>query len=186
MLDYKDILTKHYVLHLSAREISKQANVSKSGVNDFLKALRNCRELDYPLPVGITNAGIAMKVYGKVPEEGGRDQSYEYPDYGHFLRLMKNCKNMTFPLWGRMRQNSLSVYSKAASWKSRHTGFAWGFSASPRNTAVKLLKNVPSVPWRRNGPHTHSSRIPSAASPRSWAWTDTIRTRENNGTKAPL
>ena len=30
MLDYKDILTKHYVLHLSAREISKQSDASKS------------------------------------------------------------------------------------------------------------------------------------------------------------
>ena len=58
MLDYKDILQKHYVLHMSSREISRQANVSKSGVNDFLKAFRECKELDYPLPFGITNEGI--------------------------------------------------------------------------------------------------------------------------------
>ena len=71
MLDYKDILTKHYVLRMSAREIAQQIEASKSGINDFLKAFRECEALDYPLPPGITNAGIAMKVYGKVPGEGG-------------------------------------------------------------------------------------------------------------------
>ena len=95
-------MTKHYVLHLAAREISKRANVSKSGVNDFLKAFRACSELDYPLPVGITNAGIAMKVYGKVPSESGRDASYEYPDYAQVMQLMKERNNMTLQVcWAR-------------------------------------------------------------------------------------
>lgn len=102
MLDYKDILQKYYVLHLSAREISRQLNVSKSGVNDFLKAFRSCKDLEYPLPSGITNAGIAMKVYGKIPGSGGRDASYEYPDYPQVLKLMKERKNMTLQVcWSR-------------------------------------------------------------------------------------
>ena len=113
MLDYKDILTKHYVLHLSAREISKQANVSKSGVNDFLKAFR-ASELDYPLPIGITNAGIAMKVYGKAPGEGGRDASYEYPDYAHVLQLMRERKNMTLQVcWTRYTKRCKAEGKKA-------------------------------------------------------------------------
>ena len=95
MLDYKDILQKHYVLHLSSREISRQTNVSKSGVNNFLKAFKACKELDYPLPFGITNEGIALKVYGERSVNGGRDESYEYPDYPQVLKLMKERKNMT-------------------------------------------------------------------------------------------
>ena len=102
MLDYKDILQKHYVLHLSSREISRQTNVSKSGVNNFLKAFKACKELDYPLPFGITNEGIALKVYGEQSVNGGRDESYEYPDYPQVLKLMKERKNMTLQVcWSR-------------------------------------------------------------------------------------
>ena len=65
MLDYKDILTKRYVLRLSLREIAEQTGAGKSGVHDFLKAFEKCDELNFPLPPGITNAGIAMvKVVG--------------------------------------------------------------------------------------------------------------------------
>ena len=70
MLGYKDILNKHFVLRLSSREISRQTGVSKSGILKFLQAFEKYEDLDYPLPPGITNAGIAMKVYGKVPGEG--------------------------------------------------------------------------------------------------------------------
>ena len=102
MLDYKDILQKHYVLHLSSREISRQTNVSKSGVNNFLKAFKACKELEYPLPFGITNEGIALKVYGQRSVNGGRDESYEYPNYPQVLRLMKERKNMTLQVcWSR-------------------------------------------------------------------------------------
>ena len=102
MLDYKDILNKHFVLRLSAREISRQTGVSKSGILKFLQAFEKCEDLDYPLPPGITNAGIAMKVYGKVPGEGGRDESYEYPDYQKVLKLMNERKNMTLQVcWDR-------------------------------------------------------------------------------------
>ena len=79
MLDYKDILTKRYVLRLSLREIAEQTGAGKSGVHDFLKAFEKSEELEYPLPPGITNAGIAMKVYGKVPGKGGRDAIVFFP-----------------------------------------------------------------------------------------------------------
>ena len=102
MLDYKDILTKRYVLRLSLREIAEQTGAGKSGVHDFLKAFEKCDALEFPLPPGITNAGIAMKVYGKVPGEGGRDESYEYPDYQQVLKLMNERKNMTLQVcWDR-------------------------------------------------------------------------------------
>ena len=62
MLDYKDIIIKRYALKLSGREIARQLGVSKSGVNEFLKAFENCDTLQYPLPTGITNYGIAQAV----------------------------------------------------------------------------------------------------------------------------
>ena len=102
MLDYKSILSKRYVLRLSIREIAKQTGSGKSGVADFLTAFEACEELDYPLPPGITNTGIAMKVYGKISGEGGRDESYEYPDFPQVLRLMKERRNMTLQVcWSR-------------------------------------------------------------------------------------
>ena len=102
MLDYRDILNKYYVVKLSAREISRQTGMSKSGVQKFIQAFEKCDELSYPLPPGITNAGIALKVYGKVPGEEGRDESYEYPDYQQVLKLMNERKNMTLQVcWDR-------------------------------------------------------------------------------------
>lgn len=71
MLDYKDILMKRYVLQLSLREIAEQTGAGKSGVHDFQKAFEKCEKLDYPLSPGITNAGIAMKVYGKLSGKEG-------------------------------------------------------------------------------------------------------------------
>lgn len=38
MLDYKDIIIRHCALSLSGSEIARQLGVSKSGVNDFLRA----------------------------------------------------------------------------------------------------------------------------------------------------
>ena len=80
MLDYKDIIIKHYALHMSGRQIASALGVSKSGVNDFLSAFEKCNTLQYPLPEGITNYGIAELVYGNC-KSGGRDLSYELPDY---------------------------------------------------------------------------------------------------------
>ena len=65
MLDYKDIITKHYALGMSGRKIAESLKVSKSGVNDFLRAFQECPVLSYPLPEGITNYGIAALVYRK-------------------------------------------------------------------------------------------------------------------------
>ena len=49
MLDYKDIIIKHYALSLSGSEIARQLGVSKSGVNDFLRAFDKCESISYPL-----------------------------------------------------------------------------------------------------------------------------------------
>jgi len=96
MLDYKDIITKRYAVHLSGSEIAQILGVSKSGVNEFLKAFESCKDLTFPLPEGITNQAIAEKVYGKVPiSAGNRDTSYEYPDFQTVSEQMKTRKNMT-------------------------------------------------------------------------------------------
>ena len=101
MLDYKAILTKHYVLCLSGSEIAKSLGSSKSGVNDFLTRFARCEELSIPLPEGITNIGIASVIYGKIPGEGGRDTSYEYPDFTEVSAKLKK-RNMTLQIcWNR-------------------------------------------------------------------------------------
>ena len=45
MLDYKDIITKHYALSMSGTKIAESLGVSKSGVNDFLRAFKECKTL---------------------------------------------------------------------------------------------------------------------------------------------
>ena len=50
MLDYKDIITKHYALGMKGGEIAATLGNSKSGVNDFLRAFEHCEALSYPLP----------------------------------------------------------------------------------------------------------------------------------------
>ena len=102
MLDYKDIIIKHYALKMSGSAIARLLGCSKSGVNDFLKAFKNCETLSYPLPQGITNYGIAELVYGKVPGSGSRDKSYELPDFEAVHKAMVSRKNMTLVyLWNR-------------------------------------------------------------------------------------
>ena len=102
MLDYKNIIIKHYALSLSGSEIARQLGASKSGVNDFLRAFDKCESLSYPLPPGITNYGIAELVYGSVPGSGGRNENIEYPDYEADAKLMATRKNMTLVfLWNR-------------------------------------------------------------------------------------
>ena len=104
-LDYKDIIIKHYALSMSGSEIARQTGFSKSGVNDFLRAFKKCEDLQYPLPAGITNYGIAMKVYGSVPGTGGRNESIELPDYEEAAKLMATRKNMTLMfLWKRYKK----------------------------------------------------------------------------------
>ena len=104
-LDYKDIIIKHYALSMSGSEIARQTGASKSGVNDFLRAFKTCEALQYPLPSGITNYGIAMKVYGSVPGAGGRNEDIELPDYEEAAKLMATRKNMTLMfLWNRYKK----------------------------------------------------------------------------------
>ena len=104
-LDYKDIIIKHYALSMSGSEMARQTGFSKSGVNDFLRAFKRCEDLSYPLPAGITNYGIALKVYGSVPGSGGRNENIELPDYEEAAKLMATRKNMTLMfLWNRYKK----------------------------------------------------------------------------------
>ena len=90
---------------MSGSEIARQTGASKSGVNDFLRAFKKCKELQYPLPSGITNYGIAMIVYGSVPGAGGRNENIELPDYEEAAKLMATRKNMTLMfLWNRYKK----------------------------------------------------------------------------------
>lgn len=116
MLDYKDIITRHFAFGMSGRQIAEALKVSKSGVNEFLRAFKECPTLDYPLPEGITNYGIAEAVYGKNPALTGRDLSYEPPDYAAVEKEMSSRKNMTLVvLWNRYakrcRDSELKFYS---------------------------------------------------------------------------
>ena len=117
MLDYKDIIIKHYALGMSGGEIAKTLKGgSKSGVNKFLAAFEECKNLRYPLPEGITNYGIAEAVYGSETTVSGRDLSYELPDYEAVAKDMSSRKNMTLVvLWNRYawkcRDAGLKFYS---------------------------------------------------------------------------
>lgn len=105
MLNHKDIIIKHYVLHMSGRQIAAALGVSKSGVNDFLKAFETCKGLSFPLPDGITNYGIARLVYERTVDDGqNRDLSFELPDFEEVEKQMNTRANMTLTfLWGRYR-----------------------------------------------------------------------------------
>jgi len=102
MLDYKDIITKRFLLKMSGREIAEMLGASKSGVYDFLTAFEKCDKLSYPLPDGITNYGIHELVYGHAPGTNTRNAEYELPDYEWVFRQMNERKNMTLVyLWNR-------------------------------------------------------------------------------------
>lgn len=119
MLDYKDIIIKHYVLHMPGRQIAAALGVSKSGVNDFLKSFDQCEALSFPLPAGITNYGIAELVYGRAPEGAeGRDLSYELPDFTEVEKQMRSRKNMTLVfLWGRYKNRCVAEGKKFYSYR---------------------------------------------------------------------
>ena len=97
MLNYKEIIIRHYGGGMSGRALAEQGFGSKSGINDFLSAFETCGKLSYPLPEGITNYGIAELVYGadEAGRAAGRDTSFEYPDYAAVHMAMANRKNMT-------------------------------------------------------------------------------------------
>ena len=102
MLDYKDIIVKHFGLGMSGRQIARELGVSKSGVNDVLGAFKRCGSLDFPLPEGITNYGIAAKIYGGSPGAVGRDMTYACPDFEDIHKQLHGRKNMTLVyLWNR-------------------------------------------------------------------------------------
>jgi len=116
MLDYKDIITKHFALGMSGGQIAELLGVSKSGVNDFLRAFKMCKTLSYPLQQGITNYGIAAAVYGSSATLNGRDLSYEMPDYESVAKAMSSRQNMTLVvLWNqyskKCRDYGLKFYS---------------------------------------------------------------------------
>lgn len=117
MLDYKDIITKHYALGMTGSAIANELGVSKSGVNDFLRAFEACESLVYPLPEGITNYGIAAAVYTKKPPtHTGRDLTYELPDFAAVEKEMSSRKNMTLKVqWNRYvkrcRDEGVKFYS---------------------------------------------------------------------------
>lgn len=113
MLDYKEVLLKHYMLNMSGSEIARQLGVSKSGINGFLKAFKSCDLISYPLPEGITNYAIADCVYGDKVAVHGRDVSYEYPDYSEIARLMDSRKNLTLVfLWNRYKKRCITEEKK--------------------------------------------------------------------------
>ena len=154
MLDYKDIITKHYALGMSGRKIAESLKVSKSGVNDFLRAFQECPVLSYPLPEGITNYGIAALVYRKRTVEHSRDLSYEMPDYETVEKEMSSRKNMTLVvLWNR--------YSKQC--RDRGVKFYSTLTGSSART-------TPSGARRTRRPFTS---MPSLA--RRWRWTSPER-----------
>ena len=118
MLDYKDIIIKHYALHMSGRMIASALGVSKSGVNEFLSAFDKCTSLQYPLPEGITNYGIAELVYGSSKNVVGRDLSYELPDFAEIESQMSTRKNMTLVfLWGRYKNRCTAEEKKFYSYR---------------------------------------------------------------------
>ena len=115
MLDYKNIIIKRYALKMSGAEIAKEINASKSGVNDFLKAFKECGRLQYPLPVGITNYAIYVLVYGKEPGNSTHNPNIAYPDYQEVADKMESRKNMTLVyLWNcykkKCEQEGLRYY----------------------------------------------------------------------------
>lgn len=125
MLDYKDIITKHYGLGMSGSAIAKSINASVSGVNDFLRAFKRCEDLSYPLPQGITNYGIASAVYGNSRSLDGRDISYELPDYEYISKEMSSRKNMTLiVLWNRYAKKCRDCGLKFYSYRGFCQGYA--------------------------------------------------------------
>lgn len=125
MLDYKEILVKKYVLHMSGREIAETLGCSKSGVNDFLTEFNRCSQLSYPLPDGITNYGIYQRVYGKTPGIGERNTSYELPDFAAINHQMQTRHNMTLIYqWNRYMMQCTASELKYYSYRqfcSRYT-----------------------------------------------------------------
>ena len=116
MLDYKEIIIRHYGGGTSGRALAEHGFGSKSGINDFLSAFEACERLSFPLPEGITNYGIAELVYGadEAGRAAGRDTSFEYPDYAAVHIAITNRKNMTMVFqWNQYKR----VWSSVKRWR---------------------------------------------------------------------
>ena len=124
-LDYKSIIIKHYVLHLSSRDIADQIGASKSGVGGFLQAFEKAEGISYPLPPGITNEGIHELVYPHSGTAQERDESYMLPDFPTIHQEMTLRKNMTLVfLWNRYSRNSRAEGKKPYSYRQFCSRFA--------------------------------------------------------------
>ena len=97
MLDYKEIIIKHYGGGMSGGELDGQKLGIKSGINDFLRAFEAWKKISYPLPEGITNYEIAELVYrpSAASYSFGQNLSYEQPDYSKDHAEMTSRKNLT-------------------------------------------------------------------------------------------
>lgn len=67
MLDYKDIIIKHYALGMSDREIARTLSVSKTGVNSFLNAFKECQTLSYPLRKASPTTALLLQFTVRTP-----------------------------------------------------------------------------------------------------------------------
>ena len=184
MIDYKDIIIKHYMLNMSGRQIATAFGVSKSGVNDFLKTFETCRGLSFPLQEGITNYGIAELVYGRVADaEQNRDLTFELPDFEEIKKQMNTRTNMTLTfLWGRYRnrciadgKSSILTVSSAAAISpgvKRTRNPSISLPLSPRRWRLISLERLSKSQIRLPGNGTlslfllQSSRIPSTFTPK--------------------
>ena len=117
-LDYKSIINKHYVLHMSNRDIAAQIGASKSGVGGFLQAFEKAEGISFPLPSGITNEGIYQLVYPNSVVGEGRDESFELPDFAKIHQEMTTRKNMTLVYqWNRYSRECQSQEKKPYSYR---------------------------------------------------------------------
>ena len=117
-LDYKSIINKHYVLHMSNRDIAAQIGASKSGVGGFLQAFEKAEGISFPLPPGITNEGIYQLVYPNSVVGEGRDESFELPDFAKIHQEMTTRKNMTLVYqWNRYSRECQSQEKKPYSYR---------------------------------------------------------------------
>ncbi len=97
---------------MSGSQIAATLGVSKSDVNDFLRAFNACKAFGFPLPQGITNYGIADAVYGTDNTASSRNLSYELPEYGSVARALSSLQSMNVTT-SLQSENTVSAMSRA-------------------------------------------------------------------------
>ena len=113
------------------REIAQVLGVSKSGVNSFLAAFKECKALDFPLPEGTTNYTIANHVYSPAQLSHGRTVEFVLPHFEDVHRTISTRKNMTLVyIWnhyakgyeGKEEQpyQYRRFYKQYAKWRADH------------------------------------------------------------------